>query len=71
MPSATSLSSHHCSDTPGHHDDLLSVAVPSTNGTALRELLAHGLIPTTGNTFLASRPLGDGARYLSSGGALG
>jgi GNAT superfamily N-acetyltransferase len=49
----------------------ISVAVPSTNWTALRELLGLGLVPTTINTFLASRPLGDGARYLSSGGALG
>jgi hypothetical protein len=49
----------------------ITVAVPSANWTALRELLGLGLIPTTVNTFLASRHLGGGARYLSSGGALG
>jgi GNAT superfamily N-acetyltransferase len=49
----------------------ITVAVPSSNWTALRELVRVGCVPTGWNTFLASRPLGDGARYLSSGGALG
>jgi GNAT superfamily N-acetyltransferase len=49
----------------------IRVAVPSTNWTALRELLGLGLTPAMTNTFLASRPMGNGARYLSSGGALG
>jgi GNAT superfamily N-acetyltransferase len=49
----------------------ITVAVPSTNWTALRELVAAGLRPIGTNTFMSSRPLGDGSRYLSSGGALG
>jgi GNAT superfamily N-acetyltransferase len=49
----------------------ISVAVPSSNWTALRELVGLGLAPATTNTFLASRPIGDASRYLSSGGALG
>lgn len=48
----------------------ITVAVPSSNWTALRELTGAGLSPVGTNTFLASRDLGDGARYLSSGGAL-
>jgi GNAT superfamily N-acetyltransferase len=48
----------------------MTVAVPSSNWTALRELVGLGCVPTGWNTFLASRPLGDGTRYLSSGGAL-
>jgi GNAT superfamily N-acetyltransferase len=49
----------------------ITVAVPSVNWSALRELVGLGLAPLGSNTFLASRPLGDGARYISSGGALG
>jgi GNAT superfamily N-acetyltransferase len=49
----------------------ISLAVPSVNWTALRELVGLGLAPLGSNTFLASRPLGDGTRYISSGGALG
>jgi GNAT superfamily N-acetyltransferase len=49
----------------------ITVAVPSTNWSALRELVGLGLAPLGSNTFLASRPVGDGSRYLSSGGALG
>ncbi len=47
-----------------------SVAVPSSNWTALRELTRLGFTPMGSNTFMASRPLGDVARYISSGGAL-
>jgi GNAT superfamily N-acetyltransferase len=49
----------------------LLAAVPSTNWTALRELVGLGLAPVMTNTFHASRPLSDGARYIASGGALG
>ena len=49
----------------------ITVAVPSTNWTAIRELVAVGLRPVGTNTFMSSRSLGDGSRYLSSGGALG
>jgi GNAT superfamily N-acetyltransferase len=49
----------------------VTVSVPSSNWTALRELVGAGCAPTAWNTFLASRALGDGTRYLSSGGALG
>lgn len=48
----------------------LSVAVPSTNWSAIRELVRLGFAPTGSNTFMASRPLGDPSRYISSGGAL-
>jgi GNAT superfamily N-acetyltransferase len=48
----------------------LSVAVPSTNWSALRELIRLGFAPIGSNTFMASRPLGDPSRYISSGGAL-
>jgi GNAT superfamily N-acetyltransferase len=48
----------------------ITVAVPSVNWSALRELIGLGLAPLGTNTFLASRPLGDGTRYISSGGAL-
>lgn len=48
-----------------------SVAVPSANWTALRELVRAGFKPIGSNTFMASRPLGDPSRYISSGGALG
>jgi hypothetical protein len=50
---------------------LATVAVPSTNWTALRQLIGAGFRPIGSNTFMASRPLGDPARYVSSGGALG
>lgn len=49
----------------------VTVSVPSTNWSALRELVRLGLAPTGSNTFMASRPLGDPSRYISSGGALG
>ncbi|MGH2686904.1 MAG: hypothetical protein ACRDJP_15680, partial [Actinomycetota bacterium] len=49
----------------------ISVAVPGTNWAALRELTRSGLAPAGGNTFMSSVPIGDGARYLSSGGGLG
>lgn len=49
----------------------VTVSVPSTNWTTLRELVGIGCAPAGSNTFLASRPLGDGTRYISSGGALG
>jgi GNAT superfamily N-acetyltransferase len=49
----------------------IAAAVPSTNWSALRAAVAEGLVPVTTSTFMASRPLGDGTRYLSSGGALG
>ena len=48
----------------------ITVAVPSANWTALRELIRLGFAPTGSNTFMASRPLGDPSRYISSGGAL-
>lgn len=47
------------------------VAVPSNNWAALKALAAVGFSPGGSSTFMASRPLGDGSRYLSSGGALG
>jgi hypothetical protein len=50
--------------------DRVSVAVPSPNWSALRELIRMGFAPIGSNTFMASRPLGDPARYISSGGAL-
>lgn len=49
----------------------LTVSVPGPNWAALRELVAAGLATKRSNAFLASRPLGDGSRYLSGGGALG
>ncbi len=49
----------------------VTFTVPSPNWTALRELVRLGFAPLGGNTFMASRPIGDAARYLSSGGALG
>lgn len=48
----------------------MTVAVPSTNWTALRELTREGFVPSGSNTFMSSRPLPDASRYLSSGGAL-
>ncbi|MGH2676649.1 MAG: GNAT family N-acetyltransferase [Actinomycetota bacterium] len=47
-----------------------TVAVPSTNWSALHALVGAGFSPMGSNTFLASRPLPDASRYLSSGGAL-
>ena len=47
-----------------------TVAVPSPNWTALRELTRLGFVPVGWNTFMASRPLGDPSSYLSSGGGL-
>lgn len=44
--------------------------VPSTNWSALRELVREGFSPSGTTTFMASRPMPDGTRYLSSGGAL-
>jgi GNAT superfamily N-acetyltransferase len=49
----------------------ITVAVPSTNWSALNELIRLGFRPSGSNTFMASRPLSDGSRYLSSGGSLG
>jgi GNAT superfamily N-acetyltransferase len=49
----------------------VTFAVPSVNWSALGELVSLGFVPTGSNGFLASRPIGDGSRYLSSGGALG
>lgn len=49
----------------------MSLAVPATNWTALRELVRDGFQLAGSNTFMASRPLPDASRYLSSGGALG
>jgi len=51
-------------------EDRVTVAVPSTNWSALRELIRMGFAPIGSNTFMASRPLGDPSRYISSGGAL-
>lgn len=48
----------------------VTLAVPSANWAALRELVAAGFGPLGGNMFMASRPIGDASRYLSSGGAL-
>lgn len=45
--------------------------VPSTNWSALNDLVRAGFSPFGSTTFMASRPLADGSRYLSSGGALG
>jgi len=47
-----------------------SVAIPSSNWIALRELTRLGFTPMSANTFMASRSLGDASRYISSGGAL-
>jgi hypothetical protein len=49
----------------------VSVAVPSANWAALRELVRIGFKPIGSNMFMASRPMGDASRYISSGGALG
>lgn len=49
----------------------VTVAIPSSNWAALRELVRLGLKPTGSNMFMSSRPLGDASRYISSGGALG
>jgi GNAT superfamily N-acetyltransferase len=49
----------------------VTFAVPSTNWTGLKELVRAGFAPFGTTTFMASRPLADGTRYLSSGGALG
>lgn len=48
----------------------VTFAVPSTNWSALRELVREGFSPFGTNTFMASRPMPDGSRYLSSGGGL-
>jgi GNAT superfamily N-acetyltransferase len=47
-----------------------TIAVPSTNWPALHALVGAGFTPMGTNTFLASRPLPDAGRYISSGGAL-
>jgi ribosomal protein S18 acetylase RimI-like enzyme len=49
----------------------VTLTVPSTNWAALRELVRLGFGPVGSNTFMSNRPIGDGSRYLSSGGALG
>jgi GNAT superfamily N-acetyltransferase len=48
----------------------VSAAVPSTNWSALNELVRAGFRLSVTNTFMASRALPDGSRYLSSGGSL-
>ena len=48
----------------------VAVAVPSTNWSALNELARLGFRMSITNTFMASRALPDGHRYLSSGGSL-
>ena len=48
----------------------VTLAVPSTNWSALNELVRLGFRPSVTNTFMASRALPDGSRYLSSGGSL-
>ena len=45
--------------------------VPSVNWAALGELVRSGFSPFGSTTFMSSRPLGDGSRYLSPGGSLG
>lgn len=49
----------------------VTVAVPSTNWSALNELVRLGFRFSVANTFMASRALPNGSRYLSSGGSLG
>lgn len=49
----------------------VTFSVPSSNWVALSDLVRAGFAPFGSTTFMASRPLGDGARYLSGGGALG
>jgi GNAT superfamily N-acetyltransferase len=51
-------------------DGPASFGVPSTNWAALRDLAREGFAPLGSSLFLASRPIADGSRYLSSGGAL-
>lgn len=48
----------------------VTLAVPSTNWSALNELAGLGFRMSIMNTFMASRALPDGRRYLSSGGSL-
>ena len=48
----------------------VTVAIPSSNWSALVELVRLGFRPTGSNMFMSSRPLGDATRYISSGGAL-
>jgi GNAT superfamily N-acetyltransferase len=48
----------------------MTFAVPSANWAALGELVREGFSPLGSNTFMASRPMPDGSRYLSSGGGL-
>jgi GNAT superfamily N-acetyltransferase len=48
----------------------VTVAVPSTNWSALNELVGLGFRISIMNTFMASRALPDGHRYISSGGSL-
>lgn len=48
----------------------VSLAVPSTNWSGLNELVRVGFRLSVTNTFMASRALPDGSRYLSSGGSL-
>jgi GNAT superfamily N-acetyltransferase len=57
----------------GRHvvDGAFSAVVPSVNWSALRELVRLGMRPVGSNTFMASVPIGDATRYLSSGGGLG
>ena len=48
----------------------VTLAVPSTNWSALNELAGLGFRMSIMNTFMTSRALPDGHRYLSSGGSL-
>ncbi|MGH2710967.1 MAG: GNAT family N-acetyltransferase [Actinomycetota bacterium] len=47
-----------------------TAAIPSANWTAISELVRLGFKPTGSNMFMATRPMGDPRRYISSGGAL-
>jgi len=48
----------------------VSIVVPATNWAALQEVTRLGLRFVSRTVFMASRAMPDGARYLSSGGAL-
>jgi GNAT superfamily N-acetyltransferase len=48
----------------------VSVAIPSTNWSALNELVRADFRLSVTNTFMASQAMPDASRYLSSGGSL-
>lgn len=48
----------------------IALHVPSTNWTMLQEVAKLGLHLTGANTFMSSRPMPTGSRYLPAGGAL-